>query len=91
MPEIILTASKIPIIFAVSFRFSLCLNNTKIPNPAFDNNPAIAEPKPIDPFIKSIVIAIDVAQLGINPKIDMKTGSKNLNFATTECSAIWLE
>ena len=61
--------------------FSLCLKSTKIPSPAFDNNPATAEPKLIDPFIKSIVSAIEVAQFGISPKIDVNTGVKNLNFA----------
>ena len=91
IPEIMLIISKIPTIFAVSLRFSLCLKSTRIPNPALDKSPAMAEPKLIEPLIKSIVKAIEVAQLGINPKNDVNTGSKNLNFATIVCSAICFE
>ena len=47
--------------------FVLCLNNISIPRPAFDKSPDITAPKLIDPFIKSIVNAIDTAQFGINP------------------------
>ena len=58
--------------------FSLSLNNTSIPSPAFDNKPDITDPKLIDPFISNIVNAIDTAQFRINPIIAVITGSRNL-------------
>ena len=79
-PDTILIPRRIPITFKVSLKFSLCLHNTSIPNPAFDNNPDITAPKLIDPLIKSIVNAIDMAQFGINPTNAVITGSKNLTF-----------
>lgn len=73
-------------IFKESLIFSLCLNNISIPSPAFDNNPEIAAPKLIDPFIKSIVIAIETAQLGINPTNAVITGSKNFTLPRIICN-----
>ena len=59
-----------------------------MPRPAFDKSPATAAPKLIDPLIKSIVSAIDVAQLGIKPIKDVITGSKNLNLPQIACNDI---
>ena len=84
MPDTILIPNNMDIIFIVSFIFSLCLKSTKIPKPALDNNPATAAPKLIDPFIKSIASAIDVAQFGISPNIEVNTGAKNLHLAKIE-------
>ena len=47
----------------------LFLSSTNSPNPALDKSPLIAAPKVIVPFISIIVIAIDMAQLGIKPII----------------------
>ena len=66
--------------------FSLCLNNTSIPSPAFDNKPDITAPKLIDPFISNIVNAIDTAQFGINPIIAVITGSRNLTLPRSTCN-----
>ena len=80
-----LITSKIEIIFIVSLIFSLCLKRISIPNPALDKSPDITAPKLIDPFIKSIVKAIDTAQLGISPIKAVITGSKNLTFPSSTC------
>ena len=71
---------RIAIIFIVSLIFSLCLNKISIPSPAFANNPDITAPKLMEPLIKSIVSAIDTAQLGINPMNAVITGSSILIF-----------
>ena len=77
MPDKALIPKRIRIIFIVSLKFSLCLNNTRIPSPALDKSPATAAPKVIEPFINNVAKAIDTAQLGINPTIEVTTGSKN--------------
>ena len=86
-----LTARSMPVIFNESFMFSLCLKSTRIPKPAFDNNPDITAPKLIDPLIKSIVSAIETAQLGIKPIKAVITGSKTFTCPRIKCSAACLE
>ena len=88
-PDMILIASRIPTIFSVSLIFSLCLQRTSMPSPALDKSPDITAPKLIEPFIKSIVNAIETAQFGINPKNAVITGSKNLTFPNNKCNTEW--
>ena len=75
-----------PIIFNVSFKFSLCLQRISIPRPAFDNSPDITAPKLIEPLISSIVRAIEIAQFGIRPIIAVITGSSIFAFQSNRCS-----
>lgn len=82
-----LIPKSIPIIFNESLIFSLCLKSTRIPSPALDSKPEITAPKLIDPFINSIVSAIDTAQFGIKPINAVITGSKNLTLPRIKCSA----
>lgn len=83
--------NKRPVTFMASFIFSLCLNSTRMPRPAFDKSPDITAPKLIDPFIKSIVKAIETAQFGIKPINAVITGSKIFTLprriCNTACSA----
>ena len=73
-----LIANNIATIFIESLRFSLCLNNTRIPSPALDSNPAITAPKLKEPLIKSMVRAIETAQFGTSPIIAVNTGARIL-------------
>ena len=79
-----LMTKSIVIIKAVSFNL-LCLKRIRHPSPAFDKSPAIAAPKLIEPFIKNIVMAIDVAQFGIKPKNAINVGSKNCTLPSIVC------
>ena len=68
IPAVILDISKTAKTRSVFFIDLFCLKRTRIPSPAFDDNPAIADANEIVPLINITVIITDIAQFGINPK-----------------------
>lgn len=58
----------------VSFKLPFFLKSTSRPSPALEQSPEMTEPKPIAPFRYKSVIAIDIAQFGINPTIAVIAG-----------------
>ena len=52
------------------------LITTHIPRPELAQSPDITEQKPIVPFIYNIIIATDIAQFGIKPKIAAAVGPR---------------